>query len=180
MRTTPVERPTVLRRRSYTWFPVVSGAGFYVAAIALPLEHGDGFASAILLTGISYFCWLIGWNSSFRFTRTHVSVTNVLVTTTADWRDVAGVDIEGGLAGLLRDGRSLDSIAFGGSLIGEFTGYRTHRRACRLLRQGWWGAGPGRRGKGPVPVRTSVEWRRALAIATALYVPVVLVQGLGG
>ncbi|MFH9294008.1 hypothetical protein [Streptomyces sp. NPDC017520] len=134
------------------------------------------------VAGFAVFFWAIGWDSAIRCTDRHVSFTNILLTTTVAWTDVRRVDIQGGLAVTLRDGSELLSIAFGGSLLGDLTGYRTHRPAFRQLRQIHGKAlasecGGGRRG--PVQRKLSFAWRRLLGALAVVYVPLVVVLVLG-
>jgi hypothetical protein len=140
-------------------------------------------AAAFLLGGMALLFWALGWDSAIRSSGDRVSVTNVLVTSTVAWTDVDRVSLDDdGLAIALRDERILDSVAFGGSLLGAFTGYRSHRRACRLLQEAHRAAlrTQGGRGEGRVRLERSFEWRRLLCAATVVYGPVVTVWALTG
>ncbi|MDP9950158.1 MULTISPECIES: hypothetical protein [Streptomyces] len=46
------------------------------------------------------------------------------MTTTVPWADVQEVALDGALAITSKDGEELGPVAFGGSLLGEITGYR--------------------------------------------------------
>ncbi|MFG3406902.1 hypothetical protein [Streptomyces sp. NPDC048142] len=175
MRTTETR---VFRRAAYVWFPVVAGVAGYVCAVlvASPLVREP--TPAFVIAGFVVFMWAIGWDSAIRSTDRHVSFTNILLTTTVAWTDVRQVDMEGGLGITLRDGSELSSIAFGGSLLGDLTGYRTHRPAFRQLRQIHRKAlASKRRGdrQGPVQRKLSFAWRRLLCALAVVYVPLMAV-----
>ncbi|MET8469073.1 hypothetical protein ABZY90_00255 [Streptomyces sp. NPDC006422] len=167
-----------IRRPLFTWFPVAAGAGFYACALGVAAFMPQaGFAPSLLVTAMALFLWALGWNSAVRITHTHVSITNFVVTTTVAWTDVEQVTMDDGLGIHLRDGNELGSIAFGGSLIGAFTGYPSHRRAYRLLRDAQQRAGGGRRRRlaGDVEIQHSIDWRRPLVAVASLYTPLLIV-----
>ncbi|MFC8278305.1 hypothetical protein ACFUJR_38465 [Streptomyces sp. NPDC057271] len=159
---------------------MAAAAVFYVLAMALAAFEQDEFAPALVVAAFTLFFWLMGWNSAIRFTATHLFLTNVLVTSTVAWKDVAGVTVDDGLSIRLRDGRTLGSIAFGGSLIGAFTKYPTHQRARRILSEAHRSALLNGRGTGPVHLHTSLDWRRPLVAAAVLYVPLLIIRAVGG
>lgn len=170
----------VVRRPLFTWFPVTAGVASYAFALwALIWRPEDGSSPALVFATAALFFWALGWDSAIRFTATHLSITNILVTSTVRWHDVARVELADGLHIELRDGREMGSIAFGGSLIGAFTGYPTHRRAHRLLREAHLKALQRGPGESDVRLRLSVEWRRPVAAAAAVYVPVLVVLLVG-
>ncbi len=163
----------VVRRPLFTWLPVTAGAASYACALWVPLARPqDESAPSLAIVTCAYFFWVLGWNSAIRYTATHLSITNLLVTSTVTWQDVAQVSLDEGLHIELRDGREVGSIAFGDSLIGAFTGYATHRRAYKLLRDAHGRAVQGGVSERAVHLRLSVEWRRPLAAAAAFYGPV--------
>ncbi len=173
-------RTEVVRRLSFTWFPMAAAVVFYAIAMALAAFEQDEFAPAMVVAAFTLFFWLMGWNSAIRFTTTHLSLTNVLVTSKVAWKDVAGVTVDDGLSIQLRDGRTLGSIAFGGSLIGAFTKYPTHQRARRILSEAHLNAVHEGRDTGPVHLRSSLEWRRPLVAAVVLYVPLLVIRAVSG
>ncbi|MFJ9177111.1 hypothetical protein [Streptomyces sp. NPDC102360] len=171
-----------IRRPLFTWFPVTAGGVFYASAVGVAaLMPQAGCAPPLLVTAMALFFWALGWNSTVRITPTHVSITNVVVTTTVAWRDVEQVTMDDGIGIHLRDGHEIGSIAFGGSLIGVFTRYPSHRRAYRLLQDAHRGAGRGRRPRraGDVELQHSVDWRRLLVAAAVLYTPLLIVFAIG-
>ncbi|WP_344394589.1 hypothetical protein [Streptomyces vastus] len=133
-----------------------------------------------MLGGASIFFWALGWDSAIRSTAERVSVTNFLVTSTVAWNDVARVTADDGLIIDLRDGRTIGSVAFGSSLLGTFTGYRTHQRALRLLGEAHRTASQARPGKsnGPVQLDVRFEWRRLLCALLAVYGPLLIIWAL--
>ena len=82
-------------------------AGLGTVAMALAAFEQDGYAPAMALATSR----MLGWNSAIRFTVTHLSITNVLATSTVAWKDGAGVTVDDGLSIRLRDGRTLVSKA---------------------------------------------------------------------
>jgi hypothetical protein len=172
-----------VRRRTFVWFPTVAGLGFWGAMTGLILHGptkvngwgslaGGAFVFALVVT----FFWLMGWQSAIRFTDTHVAVTNVLITRTVAWDDVSGVTIGNGLTLQLRDRKSLDSVQFGGSLIGEITGYPSHRRARNILQEALQRARrEGTARTDPVQIATSLTWRPPLLVAAAVYASFLIV-----
>lgn len=150
---------------------------FYVGGLLVALgdEHG-GFGVGLVLATTALFLWAIGWDSTYRYTATHVSTTHFLVTTTVAWRDVAHVDSAAGLALRLRDGTTLGSVAYGDSLLGAFTGYVTHRGAQRILDDAHHATA--RRPSGPVPRHHGFAWRRGLVAAAVIYSPILAIGAL--
>ncbi|NML53920.1 hypothetical protein HHL19_32135 [Streptomyces sp. R302] len=153
---------------------------FYAIAMALAAFEQDEFAPSLVVAAFTLFFWLMGWNSAIRFTATRLSLTNVLVTSTVAWKDVAGVTADDGLSIRLRDGRILRSIAFGGSLIGAFTKYPTHQRARRILSEAHRDALRDGSGAGPVRLHASLDWRRPLVAAAVLSIPLLVIRAVSG
>src|SRR5262249_36186487 len=120
----------------------------------------------------------LGWDSAIRSTADRLSVTNFLLTSTVEWTDVDQVTVENGLAITLRDGRTIGSIAFGSSLLGTLTGYRTHQRAFQLVRDTHLAALRVRGGKGvgQVQLQRSFEWKRLLCAFVAVYGPLLIIR----
>ncbi|MFD8010025.1 hypothetical protein [Streptomyces sp. NPDC058955] len=154
-------------------------ASYAAAALVMGPLHEEPPA-AFLLGGMAIFFWALGWDSAIRSTADRVSVTNFLVTSTVAWNDVARVTADDGLIIALRDGRTIGSVAFGSSLLGTFTGYRTHRRALRLLGEAHRSASQAHRGKSNIPAQIDVtfEWRRLLCALVAVYGPLLLIWAL--
>ncbi|MBD0841008.1 hypothetical protein [Streptomyces sp. TRM68416] len=154
-------------------------AGYFFASLLMgPLQEEP--PAAFLLGGMAVFLWALGWDSAIRWTTDRVSVTNLLLTSTVSWSDVARVTADDGLVISLRDGRTLGSVAFGSSLLGTFTGYRTHRRALRLLAEAHRTASqsPGDSDDGPARIIVTFEWRRLLWALAAVYGPLLIIWAL--
>ncbi|MEU6502521.1 hypothetical protein ABZ895_23525 [Streptomyces californicus] len=171
----------VFRRPAYWWFSVLAGVAFYGIALVVASPSVGEPAPAFVISGVVVFLWALGWDSSFRCTDSHVSSVNLLVTTTVPWADVQKVTLDGALAITLKDGEELGSVAFGGSLLGEMTGYRTHRRAFEELRSTHRKARASRRGdpyRGTVRRKVTFAWRRLLCAIAVVYVPLTVVAVL--
>ncbi|MEU3480106.1 hypothetical protein ACI2LO_09440 [Streptomyces sp. NPDC033754] len=170
-----------VRRRTFAWTAMAFAVAFYASGLLVALgdEHG-GFGVGLVLATMALFLWAIGWDSTYRYTATHVSTTHFLVTTTVAWRDVAHVDSAAGLALQLRDGTPLGSVAYGDSLLGAFTGYVTHRGAQRILDDAHHATTrpTGRRPSGPVPRHHGFAWRRGPAAAAVIYSPILAIEAL--
>ncbi|SDL03055.1 hypothetical protein [Streptomyces indicus] len=174
-------RANVVRRPLFTWIGLTPAVGFYACAIYVAaFLPEDGYAPPLAIAAFTFFFWLLGWHSAIRFTATHLSVTNIVVTSTVEWSDVRRVIVHDGLGIELRDGRELGSIAFGGSLIGTFSGYPTYQTAYRTLQKARKKAQHRERHGGPVRVRWSIDWRRQLTAAAAIYGPLLLLLALRG
>ncbi|MFF4791369.1 hypothetical protein ACFY2M_16720 [Streptomyces sp. NPDC001276] len=154
-------------------------ASYAFASLVIGPLHEEPPA-AFLLGGAAIFFWALGWDSAIRSTDDRVSVTNFLVTSTVAWSDVAQVTADDGLIIALRDGRTIGSVAFGSSLLGTFTGYRTHQRALQLLEEAHLTASQAHRGKSNSPARIDVtfEWRRLLCALVAVYAPLLIIWAL--
>ncbi|WP_159039566.1 MULTISPECIES: hypothetical protein [unclassified Streptomyces] len=171
----------VFRRPAYWWFSVLAGVAFYGIALVVASPSVGEPTPAFVISGVVVFLWALGWDSSFRCTDSHVSSVNLLVTTTVPWADVQKVTLDGALAITLKDGEELGSVAFGGSLLGEMTGYRTHRRAFEELRRTHRKARAARRGdpyRGTVRRKVTFAWRRLLCAIAVVYVPLTVVAVL--
>ncbi len=114
-----------LRRPLFSWFPLTFATVVWLFFwILLAAEEVTGaWLGALVVAAMITFFWTLGWGNAIRYGPTHVSVTNLLLTTRVAWTDVRSVSNEDGLTIVLRDSRKLSSIQFGGSLLGEFTGY---------------------------------------------------------
>lgn len=164
----------VIRRPAYVWLPVAAGIAFYVCAVLITGPLDEEPAAAFAVAGLTVFLWALGWDSAIRSTDDHVSITNFLVTSTVAWTDVEEVTVHDGLTIKLRDGRPISSVAFGSSLLGAFTGYSTHQRAFRLLREAHLNALQAQEGstsEGQALLNRSFEWKRLLCALAVAYGP---------
>ncbi|MFD4316796.1 hypothetical protein [Streptomyces sp. NPDC058548] len=171
-------RAKAVRRKAFAWTTMAFAAAFYAFGLSVAGgEENDGFAVALTMATVAFFFWTLAWDSTYRYTATHVSTTHFLVTTTVAWRDVALIDSTTGLTLQLRDGTTLGSISYGGSLLGTFTGNITHRRARSILQDAHHAARRQPGSSGPVPRHHDFEWRRGLVTAVVIYSPI-LAAGL--
>ncbi|WP_157874515.1 hypothetical protein [Streptomyces sp. AcH 505] len=93
----------VVRRPLFTWLSTAAGTGFYVCAVGVAGFLPDaGYGPPLVIAAFTLFIWMLGWHSAIRFTVTHVSITNILVTSTVAWQDVARVTVSDGLCIQLR------------------------------------------------------------------------------
>ncbi|MFF2249749.1 hypothetical protein [Streptomyces sp. NPDC058142] len=172
-------RVKAIRRPVYVWLPVTGAIMCCVIAALLIGPLHEEPPAALMLGGMAVFFWALGWDSAVRSTPDRVSVTNFLVTSAVAWSDVAQVTADDGLIITLRDGRSIGSIAFGSSLLGAFTGYKTHQRALRLLGEAHRNA-PARHGKdtGPSHLDVTFEWGRLLCALVTVFGPLLVIHAL--
>ncbi|TLQ45368.1 hypothetical protein [Streptomyces marianii] len=171
----------VVRRPFFTWLSTVMGVAFYACAMgAAVFMRDDGYAPPLVVATFVVFLWMTGWHSAIRFTDSHLIVTNIVVTSTVAWSGVARITADDGLCIRLRDERELGSIAFGGSLIGAFTGYPTYEKALRILCKAHKKARRGGKWDGTVQLRRSVRWRQLCAAAALIYGPLLIVLAVSG
>ena len=177
-------RAKAVRRKAFAWTAMAFAAVFYVIGLFVAVgDENDGFAVGLAMATMAFFFWTLAWDSTYRYTATHVSTTHFLVTTTVAWRDVTCIDNTAGLALELRDGTTLGSVSYGDSLIGAVTGNMTHRRAQSILRDAHQAATRPtdrrhRRPSGLVPRHSGFEWRRGLVAAAVIYSPILAVGAL--
>jgi hypothetical protein len=96
---------------------MMCGVGSYACAAPVIGPLREEPPAAFLLGGMVVFTWALGWDSAIRRSADYLSITNFLVTSTVAWSDVDEVAVHDGLTVTLRDGRTIDSVAFGGSLL---------------------------------------------------------------
>lgn len=91
------------------------------------------FSGAVIFAAGIYVLWLLGGNSAVRVCNDAVIVDNLMIRHTIPWAELADIDVAYGMKFILRDGRRVDSIMYGGSVIGQLTGYRYARRAIARM-----------------------------------------------
>ncbi|MFI0929447.1 hypothetical protein ACH4TP_36850 [Streptomyces sp. NPDC021012] len=175
-------RPKAVRRKTFAWTSMAFGAGFYAIGLFVALaDENDGFGVGLAMATTALFLWTLGWDSTYRYTATHVSTTHFLISTAVAWQDVTRIDSTAGLALHLRDGTTLGSISYGDSVIGAVTGNITHRRAQTILRAAHHTAThptDRRSPPGPVPRHHGFAWRRGLVAAAVIYSPMLAASTL--
>ena len=77
--------------------------------------------------------WSVAWLSFIRVEPGGLVVRNMFYVHTIPWDQVSGIVLGDGLEILLADGEVVESVQFGGSLLGAFTGYPSYRKPLRRL-----------------------------------------------
>jgi hypothetical protein len=111
------------------------GIGLMVGGFSvLVLQNVKGaFGAAVVASAFVYLFWLLGWQSAVRFTLSGVIVDNLLIRHVIPWAALANIGVKHGLTFNLRDGRSVVSIMYGGSVIGGLFGYRYTRSVAERM-----------------------------------------------
>jgi hypothetical protein len=158
---------------------IALGAGIGLAIALDP--HGPPFLGGIVGTAAAYLAWMIGWQSAIRLRPDGVVVTSMFLTDFVPWPDFKGFRVANGLRVITTDGRAIGSLAFGGSVAGQLTGYRRLKQVAermdadrRALTAGHDGDGP----VAPVPgVAVTSRLRAHFAVwpVVALAVPLELI-----
>lgn len=91
---------------------------------------GSGILACVLV-----FLWLIGWHSRVRVDEQSVTIVNGFSYSRIPWCHVESVEQNGCFMVRLSSGEEIGSVQYGGSLIGELTGYLTHRRLVRIAKK---------------------------------------------
>jgi hypothetical protein len=86
-----------------------------------------GFAAFV------YFFWLLGWHSAVRLGRRGMVVDNLLVRHMIPWDSLEFIGVGSGLIIRLRDGTTVGSLMYGGSLLGQLLGYRYTRKVAAKM-----------------------------------------------
>lgn len=76
--------------------------------------------------------WLLG-NSAVRVCNEAVIIDNLLIRHAIPWSEIEDINVDYGIKFMLRDGRKIGSIMYGGSVIGQLTGYRYAQRAIARM-----------------------------------------------
>lgn len=116
------------------------------AGLAIALCTGTGLAIALdpkappYLGGLvalfgGYLAWLFGWQSSVRLRADGVVVDNMFITGLVPWASFREFRIANGLKVVMTDGRVIGSLAFGGSVAGQLSGYRRLRRVVEQMEE---------------------------------------------
>jgi hypothetical protein len=113
---------------------VIAGclAFFVVAAVSTP--NGSEFFGAIILSAFIYFFYLLGWQTCVRVVAAGVVVDNLCYRNFIPWHELSRVQSRSGLLIVTRGGQRIGSLAYGGSIIGLFTGNRQARAVAEKSR----------------------------------------------
>jgi hypothetical protein len=101
----------------------VVGTGFVLAAV-LPKPSKGTLGAAVLFSSFVYVIWLVGWHSAVRLNGQGVIVDNLLARHVIPWSQLTEIGVGNGLLFKLRDGASVGSVTYGGSVLGALFGYR--------------------------------------------------------
>ncbi|HVB41846.1 MAG TPA: hypothetical protein VNF47_03965 [Streptosporangiaceae bacterium] len=96
-------------------------------AIALD-PAGPPYLGGLVAAMGGYLGWLAGWQSSVRLNADGVTVSNMFLVGFVPWDLFSEFRVRNGLKVVMTDGRAIGSFAFGGSLAGQFSGFRRMRR----------------------------------------------------
>jgi hypothetical protein len=112
---------------------VIAGclAFFVVAAVSTP--NGSEFFGAIILSAFIYFFYLLGWQTCVRVVAAGVVVDNLCYRNFIPWHELSRVESRSGLLIVTRGGQRIGSLAYGGSIIGLFTGNRQARAVAEKI-----------------------------------------------
>jgi len=129
-----------VRRKSFTRLVAALGALLFMwsflLAVGVEPYTEDTWSNAIpvpLVTGCSIFVISTLLLSSIKVSRYGIVITNGFVCHSVPWPSLRCIESPS-LRFVLNDDGVISSVQFGGSLLGEITGYRTHRPYIKLLR----------------------------------------------
>ena len=112
-----------------------AAAVIIVFSVVVFTNYNDSFFfGAAIFSLFSYFFWLLGWHSAVRMDQGGVIVDNLLIRHMIPWEELSEIKVGYGLVFLLRDGRKVGSIMYGGSVAGEVLGYRYTSRVADRMR----------------------------------------------
>ena len=121
----------VFRKPLLFWIATIVIAGcfsiFVVAAVSTPKPNGSAFFGAVILSVFVYFFYLLGWQTCVRVVAAGVIVDNLWSRNFIPWHEISRVESRSGLLIVTRGDQRIGSLAYGGSIIGLFTGNRQAR-----------------------------------------------------
>ncbi|WP_157407345.1 hypothetical protein [Actinomadura atramentaria] len=126
----------VSRRRGLCLFALVAGLVLSVMAVRNAVIIEDAGKRFLLFpaAAVPLCCmWLIGRHSAVRVCRGGVVIDNFAVRHRIPWSEFSEFVVDDGLGVRLRDRRIIDSVVFGGSVIGDLLDYPHARKARRKL-----------------------------------------------
>jgi hypothetical protein len=110
---------------------IVLFAGIGLAIALNPA--GPPYMGGFFAVPVCYLGWLGGWQSSVRLTADGVTVSNMFIIGFVPWDMFREFRVKYGLKVVMTDGRAVGSLAFGGSLAGQLTGFRRMRRIAEQM-----------------------------------------------
>jgi hypothetical protein len=130
------QQEIAFRKMVITVPAVLAGTGVFIGFAAIAFTHGNSsdFFGAVIISGFIYFFWLVGWHSAVRLGPAGVRVDNIVVRTFIPWEELRDIAVGSGLEFRLRDGGKVQSLMYGGSLIGMILGYRYTRKVAEKMR----------------------------------------------
>jgi hypothetical protein len=131
------QRGAVFRKPPLTAF-CMAGDIFFIAGfayVASVVPQPGLFFVALILTGLTYLFWLIGWHSAIRLDESGVIVDNGLMRHEISWNGLSGIMIGYGLTFGLRSGGEVRSVMFGGSVMGAVIDYKYTEKIAERMRQ---------------------------------------------
>jgi hypothetical protein len=122
---------------------VIGHFGFNLMTLPLITINRPGFGDALIaglvVTVPNWFVWMLCWGIRIRVSVTRLLVPNFFWRHEIPWPAVEEVKISRGLSiGVRSRGHGrlvVQSMHFGPSLLGDITGYPSHRRAVRRLEE---------------------------------------------
>jgi len=156
-----VARKNVAFRKS--WFVMGAAAGVVgspalFAGLTLSHPNGSEPFGAVVGSLLNWLLWLAGWHSAVRMDSTGIVIDNLIVRNVIPWSALETIEVSGGLKFRLRDGTSVGSFMYGGSLIGEITRYPYTRRVAERMRKAQAEFSPGVPGTLVRSEEASVGW----------------------
>ncbi|GII33858.1 hypothetical protein Pmi06nite_73000 [Planotetraspora mira] len=130
----------VTRKSSFAVFGVVVPLVFALmadpAVLAGDLVHDlvGVLLFPLILGAMVFTIWLVTWRSSIRATPDALSVYNALLVHEIPWKEIREIELEDGIKIVLKSGKRVGSVAYGGSLLGSITGYPSYKKAVQRLR----------------------------------------------
>lgn len=122
------------------YLQVISSAGMALCigvGLAIALDpKGPPYLGGIVTVAGGYLAWLLGWQSSVRLRVDGVVVENMFFTGFVPWDSFQEFRIANGLKIVLVDGHVISSFAFGGSVVGQLSGFRKMRRVVERMEAG--------------------------------------------
>jgi hypothetical protein len=114
---------------------LVAAAIVIVFVVVVFANYNDSvFLGSVVISLLAYPLWLLGWHSGVRMDEDGVIVDNLLIRHVIPWQELSDIKVGYGLVFLLRDGRKVGSIMYGGSVIGAILGYRYTSRVADRMR----------------------------------------------
>jgi phosphotransferase system glucose/maltose/N-acetylglucosamine-specific IIC component len=117
--------------QSFSAVVIAIGIGIGLAIALDP--KGPPWLGGIVGTCIVYMVWMIGWQSSVRLRPDGVVVASMFMLAFVPWESFKEFRVANGLKVVTTDGRAIRSLAFGGSLAGQVTGFRRMRRVAERM-----------------------------------------------